>query len=189
MQHRSARPRDAVYHSAFRYGSRWRWAAAISFVVERATATALLLAADPQHPGDYLGGGFLAADAAVTAALLFAPRKEVYRKDEVAMTTHVRSDCPDGLALEIAGDSFPVDAAGRLGELGDTALGEWMAAPHGELRARLGEQISAFPIGPIQECQWRRTHGRDASCAVGMIPPAATVASFDVSVGSLAAAR
>jgi len=33
--------------------------------------------------------------------------------------TPLRSDCPDGLVLEIGGDSFPVNAAGRLGELGE----------------------------------------------------------------------
>jgi len=119
--------RDAVYHSAFRYGSRWKKQTAIAFAVEAALGAVALLTASEESPNGYVYGAFLAADALGTAATFFIPRKEVYRVDEKVATTAIRSDCPDGLTLTIGQDTFPVDAAGRIGELGEAALAEWRA--------------------------------------------------------------
>jgi hypothetical protein len=149
---------DLVYHQAFRYGSRWKKMTAIAFVVEGAVGAAFLLTADSNHPGGYVYGGFLALDAAVTAPLFFIPRKEIYRSDDVPVTTAVRSDCPDGLALEIGGDTFPINAAGKLGELGDTALTEWMKAPSGPIRVTIAGQARDLPIGDAERCTWARDH-------------------------------
>jgi hypothetical protein len=164
---------DLVYHQAFRYGSRWKKMTAIAFVVEGALGAAFLLSADSQHPNGYVYGGFLALDAAITAPLFFIPRKEIYRTDDVPVTTAVRSDCPDGLALEIGGDSFPVDAAGRLGELGDTALAEWMKAPSGPIRATIAGQARDLPIGDNERCTWARQHG--STCLTPGAPTASVV--------------
>ena len=122
--------KNAVYHSAFRYGSRWGKQTAIAFLVEGALAAVLLGTATAAKPNGYFYGGFFALDAVLTGAIFFIPRKEIFRQDDVAVTTPIRSDCPDGLALDIGGQPYPIDAIGKLGEVGDQALDEWMAAPH-----------------------------------------------------------
>ena len=142
---------DLVYHQAFRYGSRWKKMTAIAFVVEGALGAAFLLTADAKHPDGYVYGGFLALDAAITAPLFFIPRKEIYRTDDVPVTTAVRSDCPDGLALEIGSDSFPVDAAGKIGELGEAALADWRKTPGPPLRVTIAGQERDVSCGP-QAC-------------------------------------
>jgi len=113
---------ERVYHQAFRYGSRWKKTAVVMFVLEAAAGAALLLTADDQHAGNYLYGGFFAVDSALTLPLIFIPRKEIYRTDDTVATTSVRSDCPDGLSVTIGADTYPVDATGSLGELGQAAL-------------------------------------------------------------------
>src|SRR5262245_48948244 len=64
---------DVVYHSAFRYGSRWKKGTAIMFLVEGALATLLYAASTDQHPEDIVYAGALGLDAVVTGALFFAP--------------------------------------------------------------------------------------------------------------------
>ncbi|MBV8762132.1 MAG: hypothetical protein JO257_32865 [Deltaproteobacteria bacterium] len=114
---------ERVYHQAFRYGSRWKKTAAVMFVLEAAAGAALLLTADNnQHAANYLYGGFLALDGALTLPLIFIPRKEIYRTDDTVTTTAVRADCPDGLAVTIGDDTYPIDAAGSVGDLGRAAL-------------------------------------------------------------------
>lgn len=140
--------RDVVYHAAFRYGSFWKKATAVWFLAEAASASLLLLAGDGTID-DQVYGTLLAADAAVTGALFFLPREEIYRRDERDATTHVRSDCPDGLALQIGGDTFAIDAAGHIGEVGDAAFGEWKLAPTGELAVSLAGQTALLRVaGP-----------------------------------------
>jgi hypothetical protein len=141
--------RDLVYHQAFRYGSRWKKMTALAFVLEGALGAALFLSASNDKPDGYVYGGFLGLDAVLTAPLIFIPRKEIYRTDDVAVTTPVRGDCPDGLALEIGGDSFPVDASGHLGDLGDAALAQWK--PGAPIRATIAGQERDLVCGP-QTC-------------------------------------
>ena len=136
---------ERVYHQAFRYGSRWKKTAAVMFVLEAAAGAALLLTADDQHAGNYLYGGFLAVDSALTLPLIFIPRKEIYRTDDTVTTTAVRGDCPDGLAVTIGDDTFPVDATGKLGDIGQAAFTQWLAAPNGVLRLSItGQQRDLY---------------------------------------------
>lgn len=122
---------DVVYHSAYRYGSRWKKTAALMFVTEAALATALYFS-NPDDPGKRLtylvGAGFFALDAVGTGVIAFIPRKEVYREQSVAVSTPVRDACPEGLSVQIASETYPIDAAGHIGELGDAALADWQRA-------------------------------------------------------------
>jgi len=140
---------DLVYHQAFRYGSRWKKMTALAFVLEGALGAVFLLTATNEKPDGYVYGGFLALDAVVTAPLILIPRKEIYRTDDAAVTTPLRSDCPEGLALEIGSDTFPVDAVGHLGELGDAALAQWK--PGAPIRATIAGQERDLVCGP-QSC-------------------------------------
>ncbi|NVB84041.1 MAG: hypothetical protein HOV81_37040 [Kofleriaceae bacterium] len=120
--------KDAVYRTAYRYGSGWKKGTAIMFLLEAAVGTALLATSANEKPGNVAIGAFFAADALGTGVLFFVPRKEIYRRDEKPVTTDIRSDCPDGLVLDIAGEQFPVDAAGRIGEIGNAAFDAWLEA-------------------------------------------------------------
>ena len=123
---------DTVYHSAYRYGSRWKKTAALMAVTEVALAAALYFS-KPGDPGHVLGAGFFALDALGTTAIAFIPRKEIYREQSVAVTTPVRDVCPEGLSVQIAGEVYPINAVGAIGELGDAALADWLRAPNADL--------------------------------------------------------
>jgi hypothetical protein len=174
---------DIVYHQAFRYGSRWKKTTAIAFFAEGAIAALGLLTATADKPAGYLYGGFFAADAVLTAPLFFIPRKEIYRSDDVAVTTPVRSDCPDGLALEIGSDTFPIGAAGTLGELGETALGDWMNAPNGPLRVDIAGQARDLPIDDGARCTWQHNHG--GTCMPVYGTPVLAAVTIPVAAGTL----
>jgi hypothetical protein len=121
---------DIVYRSGYRYGSRWKKSTALMFVAEAALATAFYFSNpdDPSKRMTYLvGAGFFALDAIGTGVIAFIPRKEIYREQTVAITTPVRDVCPEGLSVQIAGETYPINAAGRIGELGEAALGEQRA--------------------------------------------------------------
>lgn len=182
--------RDTVYHSAFRYGSRWKKGMLLMFLAEGAAGAALLLLA-ADKPENVLIGGFFAIDAIGTGALVFAPRKEIYRHDERPVLTHLRSDCPDGLALVLGGEPFPIDAAGKLGEVGDAALADWMAQPAGPLELEIAGQRRALPIGAAELCAWQRDHqrgaaGPSAACSQAFgVTPRVTAATIVVPAGTL----
>lgn len=127
---------DIVYHSGYRYGSKWKKGAALMFLAEAALATALYFSnpEDPSKRATYIvGAGFFALDAIGTGVIAFIPRKEIYREQSVAVTTPVRDACPDGLSVQIAAETYPIDAAGAIGELGQAALAEWQRTPNSEL--------------------------------------------------------
>jgi len=180
------RARDVVYHSAFRYGKRWKLMTGIMALVEGGLATAFLLSKRDQHPEYVVYGGFFALDAAITAGLFFIPRKEIYRKDEQPIVTHVRSDCPEGMTLAVGADRFPVDAAGRIGEVGEAAIDAWMSAPAGQLQLEVAGQVRTLEVGPGEQCVWQRDHHREqpASCTAPMALRSIVVA-LDVPVGAL----
>jgi hypothetical protein len=182
------RAKDVVYHSAFRYGKRWKWTSGIMALVEGGLAALMISAASSEKPGYALGGVFFAADALVTTGLFFIPRKEIYRHDERTAVTPVRSDCPEGMTLAIGGVPFPVDAAGRLGEVGDAALDAWMSAPNGPLLLEVAGQRRAFEVGQGEQCVWLRDHHRDqpASCYAG-VALRSVMAAIDVPAGTLSA--
>lgn len=177
---------DAVYHSAFRYGKHWKWGTAIAFLLEGAAATAIYATKTDDHPEDVVYAGFFAVDAVVSGALFFAPRKEVYRRDEKPVTTHVRADCPDGMTIAIAGADYAVNAAGRLGELGDAALDQWMASGGEPVEVRVAGQSRALPIGPDERCEWQRVH--HAGTCGSLSSPRAVALEIVVAPGLFASA-
>lgn len=181
------RGRDTVYRSAFRYGSRWKKYTAISFLAESAIATAVLLGGDRDTPKVQLWGGFFALDAIGTAAIFFIPRKDIFQTAEKTVITPVRSDCPEGLVLEIGADSFPVNAAGRLGELGDAALDQWMAAPAGSLQLSLEGRTTLLLVGANEQCAWNRAHHPELTqpCGAYTMVPGTVAGSLSLPVGTL----
>ena len=183
------RAKDVVYHSAFRYGRKWKIMTGVMGVLEGALG-ALLLRDRDEKPEFWLYGGFLAADAVVTAALFFAPRKDVFSTAERPILTSVRQDCPDGTMLSIGAERYPVDAAGHIGEVAEAALDAWMKEPMGPLQLEVAGQVQRVEINAPEQCLWRRTHGGDA-CYQGLGLPT-VLTSFEVPVGALsniAAAR
>lgn len=176
------RANDVVYHSAFRYGKKWKITAGVMALLEGALATAFLAGRD-EKPEYWAYGGFFAADAVVTAALFFIPRKEVYATREVPVLTPVRSDCPDGTVLSIGMERYPVDAAGRIGELAEAALDAWMKEPMGPLQLEVAGQVRRLEINAPEQCLWRRTHALD-TCYAGLGLPT-VLSSFEVPVGAL----
>ena len=182
--------RDLVAHSAFRYGRHWKIGVLVSVALEGALGALFLLAADndtAKHQANYLYGGYFALDAAIALPTVFIPRREIYREEPVSITTPIRTDCPEGLALDIGGESYPVDPLGHLGELGATALGEWMTAPHGELRATFDGQVAAFRVGAYEQCAWQRAHpgATVPTCSTGTQPPTSIDIVFHVTPGTL----
>jgi hypothetical protein len=139
---------DVVHRSGFRYGKRWKMTALIMFAIEAGAAAATYFAADMERPENQLAVGLLGADALGTAVLVFVPRKEVYRRETVPVFSAIRNDCPDGIVVELAGERFPIDPAGRIGELGDAALDAWRRTP-GALPARIfyGDRTHDLRIG------------------------------------------
>lgn len=179
---------DLVYRSGFRYGSRWKKTTAAMALLEGAAAAAFLLASTDPSAASLVYGGYLAVDALGTAAIFFIPRKEIYRRDLRPVVTPVRDDCPDGLILDIAGEAYPVDAAGRLGELGELALDDWMQAPTGPLRLELAGQATELVVGAAERCTWNRHRGRPPApgCAYPSGVPAQTAtAALLVEPGTL----
>ena len=120
---------DTVHSSVFRYGGGFRKAAAIAFAVEAGIAAAIYFGADHENTGAMITAGVFAADALGSAALVMVPRKEISGRAEVKVSTPIRTDCPDGMTIEIAGETFPIDAAGHIGELGEAAHEAWKHAP------------------------------------------------------------
>lgn len=177
--------RDVVYHQAFRYGSFWKKSTAVWFLAEGAVGSVLLLASHGKID-DQVYGGYLAADAAVTGALFFLPREEIYRQDDRPVSTHVRDDCPPGLALAIDGTEYPVDAAGRLGDVGDAALDAWMKSPGPPIEVRIAGASQPLSIGPDARCEWLIWHDR-TSCRA-MTQPRQIVARIVVPPGTLISA-
>lgn len=174
--------RDQVYRSAFRYGTKtWRRIAATMFVLEAAAAAAAYFW-DPEAPQNLLAAGALGLDALGTGVLFFAPRKEIYRTEQRPTTTRLRGDCPDGLALDIGGEVYPVDAAGRIGELGAAAIDAWMQAPGAPIRVTYAGQTVDVPLGRAEQCAWNRSHHREQPEPLAGCPPADALSPRQASV-------
>ena len=178
------RAMDVVYRSGFRYGKRWKIMSGIMALTEGALAAAFLHSRN-EKPEYWLYGGFLAADALVTTALFFIPRKEIYAKEERPVLTHVRSDCPEGMMLSIGEDRFPVDAAGRIGEVAEAALDAWMSEPMGPLQLEVAGQVQRFEIGEGELCMWKREHHRELPPCYSGVALRSVLLSFEVPVGAL----
>lgn len=154
--------KDAVYHSAFRYGKSWKRGTGVMFVIEAAAAASLWLLSD-QDGGDLFWGTLLAADALGSGVIFFLPRKEIYRRDVVTTRTPFREDCPETLTLTVGADNFPIDAAGSIGEVGDVALDDWMQAPKGPLLITLNGQSHEVVLDEQDRCTWNRARQRSCS--------------------------
>ncbi len=177
---------NAVYHSAFRYGGTFRKIAAVFFLMEAGFATTYYFAADHDKPDTQLAVGYFALDALGTAALAITPRKEIFRRTVEPVVSSIRPDCPAGLLLEIAGETFPVDAAGRIGELGEAALDAWMKTPSTPIRVSYHEHVADLQIGQNEVCTWNRTRHQDQSACPGYWSSAPLVAtSLEVPMGTL----
>ena len=178
---------DAVYHAAYRYGRKWKLATATMFVLEAGAAAALMLTS--QEPTEQFVGGLLAADALGTAALFFAPRKEIYRRDLRPYQDNVRGDCPLGLTLTIDGEDVAVDPDGQLGEVGIAALDAWMERGLGALQVGYAGQVRDLVVMAGSRCQWTATRTMTAvpGCfgrATNDVTPVASV-MLPVAVGTL----
>jgi hypothetical protein len=158
--------KDAVYHSAFRYGSSWKRNAGIMFLLEAGSAAAFLLLGE-EESSDLLWGTLLAADALGTGVIFWLPRKEVYRRDVKGVRTPLRSDCPESLTITIGADTFPVDAAGRIGEVGDLALDDWMQQPSGPLLLSLEGRSHEIVVEASDRCTWGRARQRHDAPSCG----------------------
>lgn len=186
----SQRATDRVHTAAFRYGKKFKLVTAVAFAVEGALGAAFVLTADRDHSANYVYGGVLGLDALGTAAMLLFPRKEVVRAEDRPVTTELHTMCPDGLVLEVAGDTFPVDAIGGIGDLGEAALDAWMAAPRGSLLVSFAGRTHQLHVGPPEQCAWRtaREGADQAGCTARLsLVPATT--TFEVPLGTLGLAQ
>lgn len=178
---------NAVYRSGFRYGGTWKKITAVMFAIEAGLAAAYYFGSDRNRPENQLAMGLIGADALGTAALFFVPRKETYRRQVEPEYSQIRSDCPAGLLLEIAGETFPVDAAGRIGEVGEAALDDWMRAPSpAPVRLTYQDRVIDLRLGHNEACTWNRLrHQTQAACPAYWAAGAAVGATLEVPMGTL----
>lgn len=173
----SQRGRDAMYRASYRYGSGFKKGTAIMFIAEAAMSAVFLLT-EPKNemnkPLQVVGGVFFGVDAIGTAALFFIPRKELYSRAEIAVETPIRSVCPEGVMVEIASETFPLNALGELGELGSAAFDQWMSRPTGALIVTFAGRSAMIDVNDADRCVWQRTRGQGASAtaAATAAPPA-----------------
>lgn len=170
--------RDAMYRASYRYGRGFKTGTAIMLIAE-AAASAVFLLTEPKNeankPLQVAGGVFFGIDALGTAALLFIPRKERYERTELNVETPLRSVCPDGVMVEIAGETYPLDATGSLGEVGSAAFDQWMASPSGSLLVTFAGRTAMIDVSDADRCVWKaaRNAPAPAATAQGSAAPAA----------------
>jgi hypothetical protein len=189
--HADQHGRDAVYRTSYRYGSGWKKITAIMFFAEAAVSAVFLLT-EPEMPENkpvqVAGGVFFGIDAIGTAALFFFPRKELYERTEVAVATPVRSACPDGVTIEISGDTFPLDAAGGLGEIGSEAFDQWMTKPNGSLLVTFAGRTATVDVSDADRCVWQRSRGLVGPTANPTVATAPTEPGYAPSTASVCGA-
>jgi hypothetical protein len=186
--HADQHGRDAMYRTSYRYGSGWKKITAIMFVAEAAISAVFLLT-EPEMPENkplqVAGGVFFGIDAIGTAALFFIPRKELYERTEIAVATPIRSACPDGVTIEISGDTFPLDAAGGLGELGNEAFDQWMTKPNGSLLVTFAGRTAMIDVSDADRCAWQRSRGMVGPTADPTVATAPTEPGYAPSTASV----
>ncbi len=177
--------RDAQYRAAYRYGSGFKKGVAIMFIAEAAMSAVFLLT-EPKDPANkplqVAGGVFFGIDAIGTAALFFVPRRELYGRTELAVETPIRSVCPEGVMVEIASETFPLNALGELGELGSAAFDQWMSRPNGSLVVTFAGRSAMIDVTDADRCVWQRA--RSATLPAATAPPSAT--SYASACGTVA---
>jgi hypothetical protein len=181
---------NKVYRNAVRYGGTWKKLTAAAFLIEAGIAAATYAFADRSKPAAQLAIGFFGLDALGTAAIFFLPRKEIFDSRTERVTDPFRADCPAGLVLEIGGDTFPVDAAGQIGNVGEAALEAWMLNPSLPIRLTYHDRVIDLPIGQNQVCTWLQVRGLDQSrCPTYWAAAPTVAATLDVPVGTLTRAE
>lgn len=146
---------EKVYRAATQYGKRWKYSTAIMFVLEGALAAAYILS-DESKAHQKIGGYLLAADAVGTGALFFMPSRDVYENSIKPTTTPVRSDCPEGLSIELAGRQVAVAANGKIGAFGATLVKEHMENSNTPIRVVLGQNSADIFLTGSERCRWAR---------------------------------
>ncbi len=124
---------DLIVRHAYRYGGGWKKGVVVAVLLEAAIGALGLLDATQAKPAGYVYGGFFALDAVLAIPLIFIPRKEVSAEDRVAVTSQLDDSCPEGVAVELAGRSSPIDAAGRVSAETVRELEQWRTQPSGPL--------------------------------------------------------
>jgi len=171
--------RDAMYRASYRYGRGFKTGTGIMFLAEAAMSAVFLLT-EPKNeankPLAVAGGVFFGIDAIGTAAVFFIPRKERYERTEINVETPIRSVCPDGVMIEIAGETYPLDAAGSLGEVGSAAFDQWMAAPNGSVLVAFAGRTAMIDVSDADRCVWKaqRNAPTPVATAQGSAAPATT---------------
>jgi hypothetical protein len=188
--HADQHGRDATYRASFRYGRRWKTTTAIMFIAEAAMSAVFLLTEpkdEANKPLQILGGVFFGIDALGTGVLFFAPRKELYGRTDTAVTTEIRAVCPEGVMVEIAGETFPLDAAGSLGELGNAAFDQWMGTPNGAILVTFAGRSAMIDVSDADRCVWQRLRSAAAPTATAPPPAAATPSAASYAPGAASA--
>ncbi|MGE0550546.1 MAG: hypothetical protein AB7O24_14185 [Kofleriaceae bacterium] len=176
-------PED-LYRSESVYASGWKWSMLAGVLVEGLAAAALYASRD-EEPGAEYAAGLFAVDAVASAGLLLLqPRKDLFTHEQRVVTTRVRSTCPEGVSLDIAGNTFRVDSTGDIGELGSTALGEWMNEPTGAVIVRFETRTAEFRIGDAQRCEWLRRRDPKAAQSCVSYGAAPMFVKLDLPVGT-----
>ncbi len=114
---------------AYRYGSRWKKATIIAVLVEGTLGALGLLSASQAKPDGYLYGGYFALDALLTLPLIFIPREEISAETRLTVNTPLDDSCPEGLAVELGGEVYPVHADGRVSAEAERVIAAWKANP------------------------------------------------------------
>jgi hypothetical protein len=181
-----------VHRTSFRYAGKWKIITATMFLLEAGTA-ALLYFTKPEEPNseskqqmNRVVAGIVGVDALGTAALFFAPKKEIFTTEKTPVATAFRTDCPAGLILEIGGDTYPIDAAGRIGDAGEAALDAWMQTPSTPIRMTFHDRVIDLPLNQNEVCTWNRLRHLDQSrCPAYWAKATAVGMTVEVPMGTL----
>jgi hypothetical protein len=178
---------ELEYRAATRYGTSWKVATAIAFVVEGGITA--LAYSKASKVSDQVVVGLLGADALATGVLFFVPERDVYESKRRSNTLTVREGCPEGLALEAAGQSVPIAPDGTAGEAGQKLLEAQMGGPaQPALRLRLAGYAADVPISAANRCAWAAARlGAEqtrAFCAGTSVSTSTVQAGLDLPLGT-----
>lgn len=160
---------STVYTRGYRYGSIWKYATGIAFLVEAGLSAALIATGD--RSTDTAGGILLGADALATGALFFIPRREVLEQSTREQETALHTYCPSGLVLESGGQSAPVGSHGVIPQASLRLLGQAIAAGN-PVTARIGPHFTELEITEAHRCAWERSISEKPSTCTATAQPA-----------------
>ena len=169
------------YRASTRYGPKWGRATAFSFLMEAIGAGLFLLSKN--QPDGYVVAGVLGTDAFATGLLHFVPARDLYESTRRDDELTVRRDCPEGLALRIAGRTAAFSALGQLDDVGQALFEQYMSAPAGGVQVALGRFERDVPIDPNVRCAWAMAQNRPrelATCTPAQL--ATTLVPLDLAI-------